>query len=51
MEILSIFKFLHFIVFIDNENLCYNSYFEIINEKVLKFNIAYFPNFEKSTSL
>ena len=35
----------------DNENLCYNSYLEIINEKVLKFDIVYFPNFEKSASL
>ena len=29
----------------------FRSYFESKNEKVLAFNIVYFPNFEKSASL
>ena len=51
MEILLIFRFLHDILFIGSENLCWNSYFEIKNEKILTFNIVHFRNFDMSASL
>ena len=39
----------HYIWFINSENLFY-SYFKRNGEKVLTFNIVYFPNFEISAS-
>ena len=49
-KILWIFRFFHYIWFIDSENL-FDSYFERKNDKVLIFNIVHFPNFEISASL
>ena len=51
MKILLIFRFFHYIWFIDSKNL----YFILILEekmiKFLTFNIVHFPNFEISASL
>ena len=44
------FRYFHYIWFIDGENL-FHSYFEKKNDKVLTFNIVYFPNCEISASL
>ena len=44
-----IFRFFHYIWFTDSENL-FHSYFERKNDKVLTFNIVYFPNFEISAT-
>ena len=46
-KIFLIFRFLHDFLLINSENF----YFETKNEKVLTFNIAFFPNFEISSSL
>ena len=50
MTILLIFKFFHYIWFIDNENLCFNFILKK-NDTVLTFNIVHFLNFEISVSL
>ena len=50
MKILLIFRFFHYIWFIDSKNL-FHSYFERKNDKVLTFNIVHFPNFEIYSSL
>ena len=48
MKTLLIFKFFHYIWFIDIENL-FHSYFEKKNDKDVPFNIFHLPNFEIST--
>ena len=50
MGILLIFRFFHYIWFIDSEDLI-RSYFERKNDKFLTFNIIHFPNFEINVSL
>ena len=49
MKILLVFRFFHYIWFIDSENL-FHSYFDRKYDKVLTFNIAHFSNFEVSAS-
>ena len=49
MKILVMFRFSHYIWFIDSENLCFILILKIC--KVLTFNIVHFPNFEISASL
>ena len=46
MKVLFIFRFFHYIWFIDSENLCF-----ILISKETTFNIVHFPNFEISASL
>ena len=50
MKILSIFRFFHYVWFIDSENVCF---ILILKEKmtVFTFNIVHFPNVEISASL
>ena len=50
MKILLIFRFFHYVWFIDSENL-FHSYFERKYDKVLTLNIVHFSNFEISASL
>ena len=50
MQMLLIFRFLHYILLIGSENLWENSYFKIKNETVMTFNIVHLPNFEISAS-
>ena len=50
IKILLIFRFVHYIWFINSENLFY-SYFERKNYNAMTFNIADFANFEISASL
>ena len=45
------FRFFHYIWFIYSENLFFILIFKKKNDKVLAFNIVYFPNFEISASL
>ena len=46
-----IFRFLHYIWFIDSGKLIILFYFERNNDMVLAFNIAHFPNFEINACL
>ena len=50
MKIWLIFRFFHYIWFVDSKN-SFHFYFERKNGKVLTFNIVHFPNFEISASL
>ena len=49
MKILLIFRFFHYICFIDQEKLCF--LFWRKNDKVLKFDVVHFPNSEIIASL
>ena len=52
MKVLLIFRFCHYIWFIDSKILLmYHSYFERKDDKVLTFDIVHFPNFEINASL
>ena len=51
MKILLIFRFFHYIWFIDSENFYFIIILKEKNDKVLTFNIVHLPNFEISVSL
>ena len=51
VKILLMFRFFHYIWFIDSENLCFILFLKGKMRKVLTFNIVHFPNFETSASL
>ena len=51
MKILLVFRFFHYVWFIDSANLCFILILEEKDDQVLTFNIVPFPNFEISASL
>ena len=51
MKMLLKLRFFYYISFFDGENLYFILIFKGKNDKVLIFDIVYFPNFEISTSL
>ena len=46
MKVLLIFRFFHYIVFIDSENLCFILILNKKNDKNLTLSIVHFPNLE-----
>ena len=50
MKIFLIFRFFHYIWFIDSENLCFILILKEKNDKVLTLNVVHFPNFGISAS-